>query len=249
MCGRFTLRASREAIAEQFSLLEVPPISPRYNIAPRQPVGIVRSRGSGQIPEAVSSSGEEVATPIARVPDREFVFARWGLIPAWAEDPAIGDRLINARAETVASKPAFRRAFRYRRCLIPADGFYEWRQEGRRKQPYFFRLPGDELFAFAGLWESWEGPDHSYLESCTIITTDANEQVRPFHDRMPVILTRDQYERWLDPTESRPERLMQLLQPFEGAKLEVLPVGTWVNNPSFDDPRCIAPVEKKGLFG
>jgi putative SOS response-associated peptidase YedK len=249
MCGRFTLRASREEIAEQFSLLELPPISPRYNIAPRQPVGIVRPQVTPDIPEVLDWAPDVEATPVAPHRRREFTFARWGLIPRWAKDPAMGDRLINARAESLATRPAFRAAFRYRRCLVPADGFYEWRQEGRRKQPYFFRLPGDQLFAFAGLWESWVGPDGSEVESCTIITTEANDEVRPFHDRMPVILTRDSFERWLTLEEDHLASLMSLLQPFAKVKLEVFPVGLWVNNPNFDDPRCIAPVKGEGLFG
>jgi putative SOS response-associated peptidase YedK len=243
MCGRFTLRASREVIAEQFSLLEVPPLSPRYNIAPRQPVGIVRAQ-VGVADAADRSQGDWPETPVAKMPFRQLTFARWGLIPSWARDPAIGDRLINARAETLSTKPAFRQAFRYRRCLIPADGFYEWAREGNRKRPYFFRLPGDQLFAFAGLWDRWEGADHSVLETCTIITTEANDIVRPIHDRMPVILPPEAYDVWLDPQITQPEKLVANLRPFSAEKLEVIPVGTWVNNPTFEDPRCILPAGK-----
>lgn len=244
MCGRFTLRASRQTIAEQFSLLEVPPIAPRYNITPRQNIGIVRLRPADPVSQLVDLSETSGArgSDEAGVREREFTFARWGLVPHWASDPKIGDRLINARAETVAIKPAFRAAFRYRRCLIPADGFYEWAKTNGRKQPYFFRLPNDQLFAFAGLWEAWEGPDHTYLETATIITTEANEQVRKFHDRMPVILLPEQYSRWLDPSVSRAAELAPLLKPLEALPLEVYPVGTWVNNPAMDDPRCIQPL-------
>ncbi len=244
MCGRFTLRASREAIAEQFELLEVPPIAPRYNIAPRQNIGIVRVRPRDSLSQLENSrrARSEHAVSPGGTADREFTFVRWGLIPHWADDPKIGDRLINARAETLATKPAFRMALRYRRCLIPADGFYEWAKSDGRKKPYFFRLPHDQLFAFAGLWEAWEGPDHSCLETATIITTDANDQVRPIHDRMPVILMPEAYRLWLDPSVTRPEPLVPLLQPSPALALEVVPVGPWVNNPAIDDNRCVLPM-------
>ncbi|MCS7236766.1 MAG: SOS response-associated peptidase [Thermoguttaceae bacterium] len=241
MCGRFTLRASAQTVAEQFALIDLPPLVPRYNIAPRQPIGIVRLRrdpfaGSNAFPPSEHSAGSQRGAT-----NREFAVVRWGLVPSWANDPAIGDRLINARAETVASKPAFRSAFRYRRCLIPADGFYEWAKVSGRKKPFFFRLPNDQLFAFAGLWEAWEGPDQSYLETATIITTEANEQVRKIHDRMPVILKPEDYSEWLDPEVSKSDKLMSLLRPLD-LPLEIVPVGYWVNNPTFDDPRCVMPL-------
>jgi len=226
MCGRFTLRASASVIAEQFGLLEVPELSARFNIAPSQPVPVVRLRPDGP------GSG----------PRRELVLMRWGLIPGWAKDPAIGNRMINARAETVAEKPAFRAALRRRRCLLPADGFYEWQRIGKRKQPYFIRLRDDRPFAFAGLWESWEGPDQARIESCTLLTTDANELMRPIHDRMPVILPPEAYQPWLDPSLERPEELRPLLKPYPSEAMLAYPIGTLVNIPTNEDPRCVEPL-------
>jgi putative SOS response-associated peptidase YedK len=221
MCGRFTLRAPASVVAEQFALFEVPPFAPRFNIAPSQPVPVVRlARG------------------------RELVWLRWGLIPAWAKDPAIGNRLINARAETVAEKPAFRAALRRRRCLVAADGFYEWQRTGKRKQPYFIRLRDDRPFAFAGLWESWEAPDSSQIESCTLLTTEPNELMRPIHDRMPVILPADGYRVWLDPAMEKPERLLPLFRPYPAEEMTAEPVSTFVNSPAHEGPECIAPVER-----
>ncbi len=223
MCGRFTLRAPASAIAEHFGLPgEVPPMAPRYNIAPSQPVPAVRLHSTA-------------------TPQRGLVRLRWGLIPHWAKDPAIGNRMINARAETVARKPAYKAAFRRRRCLVPADGFYEWRKNGRRRQPYFIRLPDDGLFAIAGLWESWEGPDHSVVESCTLLTTEPNELVRPIHNRMPVILPPEHYDCWLDPAEQNLARLAPLLRPYPADLLRADRVSTLVNSPRNDSPECIAP--------
>ena len=179
MCGRFTLRAPASVIAEQFALFEVPPFTARFNIAPTQPVPVIRMRPGPSLR--------------ARRGSRELVWLRWGLVPGWAKDPAIGSRLINARAETAAEKPAFRTALRQRRCLVAADGFYEWQQAGRTKQPYFIHLRDDRPFAFAGLWEAWEGADHAWLETCTLLTTGPNDVVRPIHDRMPVILPPQAY--------------------------------------------------------
>jgi putative SOS response-associated peptidase YedK len=223
MCGRFTLRAPASVVAEQFALFEVPPFAPRFNIAPSQPVPVVR------------------LTPGRAGNGRELVWLRWGLIPAWAKDAAIGNRLINARAETVAEKPAFLSALRRRRCLVAADGFYEWQRTGQRKQPYFIRLRDDRPFAFAGLWESWEGPDSSQLESCTLLTTEANELMRPIHDRMPVILPADGYRAWLDPTVEQPEQLLPLLRPYPAEELTAEAVSTFVNSPAHEGPECIAP--------
>jgi len=222
MCGRFTLRASPRVIAEQFELFETPEFAARYNIAPSQSVAAVR-RTAGAIVQ------------------RELVLLQWGLIPAWADDPSIGNRLINARAETAAQKPAFRHALARRRCLIVADGFYEWQGTGRSKQPYLIRLPDDRPFAFAGLWESWEGPAHSYLESCTILTTEANAVVRPIHDRMPVIVAPADYGRWLDLHVQDAAQLTDLLRPFSSDTLEAIRVSPWVNSPAHEGPQCIAP--------
>ncbi|MDZ7615600.1 MAG: SOS response-associated peptidase, partial [Patescibacteria group bacterium] len=160
--------------------------------------------------------------------------------PHWAKDPAIAARMINARAETVAEKPAYRAAFRRRRCLVPADGFYEWRKEGGRKQPYFIRMRDDRLFAFAALWESWEGPDHSYLESCTLLTTEPNPLIRPIHDRMPVILPPEAYGAWLDPAVQDAARLLPLLGSYPPEQMHAQPVSPLVNNPRTDSAECLA---------
>ncbi len=224
MCGRFTLRASASVVAEHFAIFELPPFGPRFNIAPSQPVAVVR----------LAPGGSE--------PTRELVWPRWGLIPSWAKDPGIGNRMINARAETVAEKPAFRGAFRRRRCLLPADGFYEWQGRGRGKQPYFIRLHDDRLFAFAGLWESWQRPDHSAVESCTLLTTEPNELIRPIHDRMPVILAPEDYRRWLDPSVEEAGQLISLLGSFPSDAMRAHPVGTLVNSPANDEPQCVEPL-------
>lgn len=216
MCGRFTLRTPASEVAEQFALFAMPPFTSRFNIAPTQPVPVVRM-----------------------VPERECVLLRWGLIPGWAKDPTIGARLINARAETVADKPAFRAAFRRRRCLVLADGFYEWQKSAKRKQPFFFHLRDDRPFAFAGLWESWEGADNSHLETCTILTTAPNELVAPVHDRMPVIVTPDTHDAWLDPAVEQPDRLSPLLRPYPAEAMDAYPVGPLVNSPTHDGPELI----------
>lgn len=221
MCGRFTLRAPASVIAEQFSLFEVAPFVARFNIAPTQPAPVIRRR---------TAAGEG---------DRELVWLRWGLVPGWARDPAIGGRLINARAETAAEKPAFRTAFRRRRCLVAADGFYEWQHVGRAKQPYFIHLRDDRPLAFAGLWDTWEGPDHSALETCTLLTTEPNDLIRPIHDRMPVILRPEAYAHWLDPATEDPQMLRPLLTAYPSDQMEAYPVDSFVNSPSHDTPRCI----------
>jgi putative SOS response-associated peptidase YedK len=216
MCGRFTLRAKPDTLAELFLLAEPPDWSPRYNIAPTQPVPVVRHKGDG---------------------GREFVRLRWGLVPSWAKEVG-GPPLINARAETVATKPAFRSALKQRRCLIPADGFYEWLKAGKKKQPFSFRLWDDKPFAFAGLWERWTGGEQP-LESCTIITTDSNELVRPTHDRMPVILPVRYHAEWLDPDVRDPDRLVTMLRPYPAEEMVATPLSDWVNSPRHDDPRCL----------
>ena len=218
MCGRYTLRSKPEAIAETFDLSHVPTLEPRYNIAPTQPVAAVRLD--------------------PRRHQRELTIFQWGLIPSWADDPAIGNRLINARAETVADKPAFRHSFRSKRCLVLADGFYEWRKEGSRKQPYFVRMKDDLPFAFAGLWDSWER-DAEAIPSCTYITTEPNELTAPIHDRMPVILPRSAYDLWLDSAVKDPRRLQPLLVPFPADAMEAYPVSTLVNSPVNDIEQCI----------
>jgi putative SOS response-associated peptidase YedK len=195
-------------------------LTPRFNIAPTQSLAVVR--------EAVKG-------------DRRFDWLRWGLIPSWAKDPAIGNRTINARAETVAEKPAFRSAFRRRRCLVLADGYYEWRKEGKTKQPFYIRMRDEGPFAFAGLWERWspDGGEENLLETCTLITTDANELTRSIHDRMPVILSPDDYANWLDPQFDDREELLSLLCPYDSKVMQADPVSTHVNSPKHDDPECV----------
>ena len=222
MCGRFTLFEPDKVLAGEFGVTDFPPRSPRYNIAPSQPVAAVRATPAG--------SGREIA------------LLRWGLIPSWSKDPAIGNRLINARAETAREKPSFRNAFRRRRCLIPANGFYEWQRQERGKQPYFVRMRDERLFAFAGLWDRWEGPDEGVIETCTILTTAANAVLAPIHDRMPVILSPSEYTRWLDPALQNTDSLAPLLVPFPPEYMLALPVSSRVNSPAVDDEKCMAPL-------
>jgi putative SOS response-associated peptidase YedK len=167
----------------------------------------------------------------------------WGLIPFWADDPKLGSKLINARAETVADKPAFRSAFRHRRCLIVADGFYEWQQQENGKQPFYLRLKDDRPFALAGLWEHWEEDGGEAIDSCTILTTDANELTSPIHSRMPVILDPKDYDMWLDSSVRKSESLQSLLRPYASEKMEAYPVSKTVNRPTNDRPECIEIVE------
>lgn len=222
MCGRFTLSGPGDVVAAVFELSEVPPIVPRYNITPTQPVSAVLL--------AAESSQRRVAT------------FRWGLIPSWAKDSAIGARMINARAETVATKPSFRSAFRLRRCLVIADGFYEWQKLDRRKQPFHIRMRDGRPFAFAGLWERWKGTHGDVVDSCTLITTEPNELIAPLHNRMPVILAPESYERWLDPDMDQPDKLERLLRPYSADEMTAYPVGTRVNNPANDTSECIRPL-------
>ncbi len=224
MCGRFSLGTPAATLAAQFDLFQTPPWTPRYNIAPTQEVlGVVRD-------------------PVR--PDRQARRLRWGLIPLWAKDPAIGSQLINAQAETAATKPAFRVAFRKRRCLILADGFYEWRKESRHKQPFHIRMQDGRAFAFAGLWEHWQSPDGATIDSCTILTTTPNEILRPLHHRMAVILNPRDYGVWLDPTIEETTKLKHLLAAYPPEEMIAYPVSTLVNNPVHDTPECIEPIAK-----
>jgi len=191
---------------------------PRYNIAPTQSVIVVNDTGQ-----------------------RQLVQMRWGLIPSWAKDPAIGNRMINARAETLTVKPAFRVALRKRRCLILADGFYEWQKKEKIKQPMFIRLKSREPFGFAGLWEHWNSPEGEEILTCTIITTEANELLKQVHERMPVILPREKEDEWLDPN-AEPSRLLELLKPYPSDLMEFYEVSRLVNSPANDTPDCIVPV-------
>jgi putative SOS response-associated peptidase YedK len=220
MCGRFTLTVGAQRLQEIFPLFEVPEFTPRFNVAPTQQILAVRQ--------------EEGARP-------RGAFLRWGLIPSWAKDKKLSASLINARADTVASKPAFRAAFKRRRCLIPADGFYEWQKGDKKgpKQPYHFRLKDARPVAFAGLWETWFGEEPA-IASCTIITTDANDVVRPLHDRMPVILDPRDYERWLDPACSDPGVLQEILRPYPADQMAAFAVSLHVNNARNEGAECLA---------
>jgi putative SOS response-associated peptidase YedK len=223
MCGRFTLRTPAHVLAQVFGLDGVPVFSPRYNIAPTQDV---------------------LAVTLNDQQKRGFVLLRWGLIPSWADDPKIGSRMINARAESVRTKPSFRHAFKHNRCLILADGFFEWQKRGATKQPMFIGQRDGCPFAFAGLWERWQkGPQE--INSCTIITTEANDFMRPVHDRMPVILSPADYDQWFtaDPSDAE-----QLLRPNSTDELTMIPVGKIVNSPRNDVPECVLPVAPSTLF-
>jgi putative SOS response-associated peptidase YedK len=221
MCGRFTLTVSARVLAEVFDAPEPAGLSPRYNIAPTQQVLVARAGEGG----------------------RELTRVRWGLVPHWADDLSIGARMINARGETVASKPAFRSALKHRRCLIPADGFYEWKKVGAGKQPHLIRFADARPFAFAGLWERWLPQDGGApVDSCTIITTTPNELVRSLHDRMPVILPPSAFDEWLRPEPLPGPRLEELLVPCPDAEMEAFPVSRRVNSPADDGPECVAPL-------
>ena len=225
MCGRYTLSTTGEIIGDLFDLRETPALASRYNIAPSQEVAAVRFDGE---------SGE-----------RTLEMLRWGLVPAWSKEPPGGDaRMINARSETLTQKPAFRGSFRRRRCLLAADGFYEWRQVARRKQPYLIRMRDGAPFAFAGLWDRWEAPEGTVVESCTILTTVPNDLVAQIHDRMPVILPRQEFGLWLDPEVRDPDRLLPLLRAYPAEEMITFPVSRRVSNPANDDPSCIEPHEE-----
>jgi putative SOS response-associated peptidase YedK len=222
MCGRFTLTVDPGQLRESFPGIQVPDeIQPRYNIAPTQPVAVIPNDGQNRLD-----------------------FFTWGLIPSWAKDPAIGNRMINARAESLAEKPSFRAAYRRRRCLVLADGFYEWRQEpgAKTKTPMYIQMESKEPFAFAGLWEIWHSPDGSEIRSCNIITTEPNNLLRQIHNRMPVILPKEAYDLWLAPGEMDPQQLDPLLKPFPAEEMMAFPVSRLVNSPANDTPEVIAPV-------
>ncbi len=225
MCGRYTLQANPEELAKQFSATidDASLFKPRYNIAPSQSVAVVLLK-----PDTTQ---------------RELVQLHWGLIPSWAKDPKVSYSTINAKAETEAEKPVFRSAFRKRRCLIPASGFYEWQQEGKQKQPMYIRLKDHHPFAFAGLWEHWEPKGRGAIESCTIVTTDANAFMLPIHNRMPVILASQDYDHWLDPA-AQTLSLLALLKPYAADDLEAYAVSKMVNNPRNDISQCMEPIEK-----
>jgi putative SOS response-associated peptidase YedK len=220
MCGRLNLTASGSELAEVFGLDEIPNVAPRYNIAPTQPIAVVR-----------------LAPQRGR---RRMDTLRWGLVPSWEKDPAVGNRMINARVETAASKPAFREAFHLRRCLIPTNGFYEWESRSGVKQAFVIRRKDGHPFALGGLWDRWDGGEP--LETCTILTTEPNEVVRPIHDRMPLILPPEAYELWLNPRVDEVRALKRFLGPVSAQDLEAVPISSRVNAPENDDPEVLEPI-------
>ena len=222
MCGRFTLTVDTSELQQSFPWLNVPDgIQPRYNIAPTQPVAVVPNDGKSTLD-----------------------FFNWGLVPSWAKDPEIGNHLINARAETLAEKPAFRSAFRRRRCLILADGFYEWRQiPGQKaKMPMYIRMKDEKPFGFAGLWEVWHSADGSKILSCAIITTAPNALMQPIHNRMPAILSERDYPAWLAQGEVDPKDLQGLIHPYREEEMIAFPVSRVVNSPANESAECIQPL-------
>lgn len=218
MCGRYSLTSPPEVIKERFKLLWSPEISAHYNIAPSQMIPVVRNSVRG----------------------REIAILKWGLIPSWAKDAAIASKLINARAETLAEKPSFRNAYKKRRCLIPANSFFEWKTLGKGKQPYCIGLLDQELFGMAGLWEHWVNPVGEAVQTCTIITTAANELVGQLHERMPLIIQPGDYEAWLDVANPKTD---DLLKPFPSEQMRYYPVSVRVNNVCNDDAECLTPIE------
>jgi putative SOS response-associated peptidase YedK len=223
MCGRFSQAQIAELDREVFKLLSVPALPPRYNVAPSQEVAVVRRPGDA--------------------PERSLDLLRWGLIPSWAKDPTIGNRIINARAESVADKPAFRDSFRERRCLVPADGFYEWAKTEHGKQLYYVRVLGGKMFAFAGLWDAWRDPTGATRETFTIITTEPNDLLRPVHNRMPVIVEPAHYDRWLDPGAHEAADLIEILRPYPADQMSYYAVSRYVNSPENEGPECIRPAD------
>lgn len=226
MCGRYTLIRGGRDVAEGFGLLaeDVAGLAPRYNIAPSQAVPVVRFEADRD--------------------GRILASHRWGLVPSWAKDVKVGYRMINARSETAASKPAFRKPFRERRCLVVADGFYEWARAGTARRPWYFRLRSGEPFAFAGLWERWISMETGeVVDSCTILTTSANDVVRPVHERMPVILPPRWYDLWLDPEVKDAAKVEPLMASYPPKEMAAHPVGLLVNSPRNDGPACVEPVE------
>ncbi len=228
MCGRYTLTTPPELIADHFGVEGDPTFAPRWNVAPTQEAAVIR----------VPAPGEK----------RRLDLLRWGLVPAWADDPSIGNRMINARAETAAEKPSFKRSLQKQRCLVLADGFYEWRKEGKIKHPTWIHRTDGRPFALAGLWAGWRPkgapPEELKLLTFTILTTTPNELMRPIHDRMPVILAPEDYDLWLDPAVVDPARVVPLLRPAPESGFETREVSRAVNSPAHDAPDCVAPISE-----
>ena len=221
MCGRFTFAISPELLAEVFGVPVLEEIPRRYNIAPSQPVPILREAATG---------------------GRYLSSVRWGLVPHWAKDLSIGNRMINARCETVHEKPAFRQAIRARRCIVPASGFFEWAASPAGKSPHYVTMRDGSPLAFAGIWDSWRTPEGEILETCAILTTTANSLMAPLHDRMPVLLHRTEFDLWLDRSMNNPEKLQRLYQSYPAELLQEREVSSMVNNPTHDTPENITPV-------
>jgi putative SOS response-associated peptidase YedK len=224
MCGRYRLSRSQQLVEEYFDAVsEESEWSPRYNVAPTQPVPVIRQS--------------------LRQPIRELSLMRWGLIPSSAKDSSVGAPMINARSETVGTKPAFREAFKARRCLIPADGYYEWQTRGKLKQPYCFELDHGELFGFAGIWDRWKDSSGGTLETCAILTTTANPLTSAVHERMPVILERADYDLWLDPGRLEGGAVSDRLKPYDAGRMRCFPVGARINRVANDDEACSKEIE------
>ncbi len=226
MCGRYALKTSVPEIARILGAETNAEFAPSYNVAPSRHVPVCRASAEGR---------------------RELSLLRWGLVPHWAKELSDRYRMINARAETVADKPAFRGPFRSRRCLVPADGYFEWKAGPERKQPYYIHRNDESPVFLAGLWDRWEKGQDGPLDSFAIVTTSASEHVSSVHDRMPVILDPDDHEAWLDPRFKNAKDLLSLLKPRPGEKLSLTPVSTFVNNPRNDDPRCLHPISEAGM--
>jgi putative SOS response-associated peptidase YedK len=224
MCGRYRLSRRKQLVEEYFDAAEwQEDWSPRYNIAPTQPVPVIRQN--------------------PKEPLRQLGLMKWGLIPSWAHDPSAAAKMINARSETAATKPAFRDPLKHRRCLIPADGFYEWMRTGKAKQPYCFEVNEGELFAFAGLWDRWKDPSGNWVKTCSILTSTPNAVTSPVHDRMPVILDPESYDLWLDPGMTKVEAVSDLLRPCDARLMRCYPISTRINHGANDDEECSRPVE------
>jgi len=224
MCGRYRLSRRKQVVEEYFEAASgEEEWAPRYNIAPTQPVPVICQN--------------------PREPRRELSLVRWGLIPSWAKDSSAAARMINARSETTATKPAFRDALKSRRCLVPADGFYEWQRIGRTKQPYCFEVDDGQLFAFAGMWDRWKDASGNAVETCSILTTTPNAVTASVHDRMPVILDPDGYDLWLDPGMKDVSGASELLKPYDARLMRCYPISARINHTVNDDEDCSAPVE------
>lgn len=221
MCGRFTLQLPPEFLAEIFGLTEVPAYPARYNIAPTQKIPTIRTDADYR---------------------NRFDLLSWGLIPSWAKDKSQASHMINARSETIAEKPAFKQAFKHRRCLIPSSGFYEWFAVGKEKHPLFIHLKNDLPMVFAGIWEHWKSPEGENIETCSILTTASNKLIEPIHDRMPVILHPQEFDLWLDRDLTEHEKLKQLFQPYPADLMDMYQVSTMVNSPRNDSPELIKPL-------